>query len=83
MRLTKLDRFRIHSANARETDKDGVFTKRLATPGELVSLRKAAAIDLAKRRIPDKFTCDMCVDAARCSLAFDPYNTNGDCLASK
>ncbi len=30
-----------------------------------------------------EFTCDNCADAAWCTLAFDPYNTDGDCLASK
>jgi len=29
------------------------------------------------------FTCDVCPRAARCNLAFDLYNTDGDCLASK
>jgi lysozyme family protein len=30
-----------------------------------------------------EFTCDGCGHAPCCSLAFDHYNTNGDCLASK
>ena len=29
------------------------------------------------------FTCGMCDAAATCEYAFDPYNTNGDCLAEK
>lgn len=28
-------------------------------------------------------TCDGCSDAGRCPYAFDDYNTDGDCLASK
>ena len=32
---------------------------------------------------PESFTCDDCDDVDLCVLAFDPYNTNGDCLASK
>lgn len=28
-------------------------------------------------------TCDTCLDATRCSCAYDSYNTNGDCLLSK
>lgn len=32
---------------------------------------------------PDVFTCDECQFAIRCRFAFDGYNTNGDCLASK
>jgi hypothetical protein len=30
-----------------------------------------------------KFTCADCKDADTCDFAFDPYNTNGDCLAMK
>lgn len=29
------------------------------------------------------FTCDSCPTAPTCRLAFDGYNTNGDCLAEK
>lgn len=29
------------------------------------------------------FTCDACTFAPRCVLAFDGWNTNGDCLAEK
>lgn len=32
---------------------------------------------------PPEFTCDNCAHMPECSLAFDLYNTNGDCLASK
>ncbi len=30
-----------------------------------------------------EFTCDDCRDRRTCEWAFDPYNTNGDCLAEK
>jgi hypothetical protein len=30
-----------------------------------------------------EFTCDGCDHAPVCAYAFDPYNTDGDCLASK
>lgn len=30
-----------------------------------------------------EFTCDKCEWAPSCELAFDLYNTNGDCLADK
>jgi len=30
-----------------------------------------------------KCTCIDCPDNSRCPAAFDPYNTNGDCLMSK
>lgn len=29
------------------------------------------------------FTCDNCFLVSKCSLAFDDYNTNDDCLYSK
>lgn len=29
------------------------------------------------------FTCDSCSFAPKCTLAFDFYNTDGDCLYSK
>lgn len=29
------------------------------------------------------FTCDGCAMVTRCTLAFDPYNTDGDCLLDK
>ena len=32
---------------------------------------------------PDRYTCDDCAFAPRCKLAFDGYNTDGDCLYSK
>lgn len=30
-----------------------------------------------------EFTCDDCPERWSCLLAFDPYNTDGDCLAEK
>lgn len=29
------------------------------------------------------FTCDHCRSVHKCALAFDEYNTDGDCLAEK
>lgn len=31
----------------------------------------------------DKFTCDECPARYTCEWAFDPYNTDDDCLAAK
>lgn len=31
----------------------------------------------------EKFTCDDCPAVRTCGFAFDPYNTDGDCLAEK
>ena len=30
-----------------------------------------------------RYTCDDCASAPVCYFTFDPYNTDGDCLASK
>lgn len=32
---------------------------------------------------PSVVTCDGCGAAASCEFAYDPYNTDGDCLAEK
>ncbi len=49
-----------------------------------------SADDLAKVRASsaerfniDKFSCDDCSASKTCEWAFDPYNTDGDCLAEK
>lgn len=46
--------------------------------------------ELAARRVRsaelfpiDVFTCDDCPARWTCEWAFDPYNTDGDCLAEK
>lgn len=30
-----------------------------------------------------EFTCDTCAARYTCEYVFDPYNTDGDCLAEK
>lgn len=49
-----------------------------------------SAEDLAKRRADvakdfgiEAFSCDECSARTTCEWAFDPYNTDGDCLAEK
>jgi hypothetical protein len=42
-----------------------------------------APVYLLARIGADGFTCDGCDHAPRCQLAYDLYNTDGDCLASK
>jgi hypothetical protein len=46
---------------------------------QLVKERRAMREELGIER----FTCDECPIAATCTLAFDPYNQDGDCLADK
>jgi hypothetical protein len=54
------------------------------TDEEVERLRKRAMADYSKMGYgPGKFTCDDCVDKRICTLAFDLYNTDGDCLMMK
>jgi len=55
------------------------------TEAELAEDRRAV-VDLTKGMYddaPDRYTCDDCPMARRCTLAFDVYNVNGDCLYEK
>lgn len=55
------------------------------TPERLHVLRDEAVTSYAAAtgEAITQFTCDNCRDAPRCPYAFDPYNTDGDCLGSK
>jgi len=52
---------------------------------QLAAYRKAQVEQVAKvlKNVPEKFTRDGCGLAGVCTLAFDAYNTNGDCLYDK
>lgn len=54
------------------------------TEEALARLRRAAH-DLARKKYgPGKsFTCDDCPVANVCRWVYDPYNLDGDCLATK
>lgn len=56
-------------------------------PGYLNVIERAESVllgyDLEFWDEPPEFTCDRCADMPSCTLAFDLYNTNGDCLATK
>lgn len=55
------------------------------TEAELAEDRRAM-VDMAIGMFgesPDHFTCDDCPMARRCTLAFDVYNVDGDCLYEK
>jgi len=55
-----------------------------STPRQLLDSRAASVLlNGQKAESIGYFTCDNCTHAAKCVLAFDSYNTNGDCLASK
>lgn len=55
------------------------FLGRERSPEELAEARRCSSawFDI------DKFTCDDCRAQKTCDWAFDPYNTDGDCLAEK
>lgn len=51
------------------------------TPAQMTALRKVRAAAACLEH--DEFTCDHCERAPVCVLAFDAYNTKGDCLWEK
>lgn len=56
------------------------------TRKEADELQEAAVTELLERRPEGSakdFTCSTCVFLAWCEFAYDLYNTDGDCLASK
>ena len=57
------------------------------SPERLQALRRQAVEDLEAYReglpFTGTFTCDDCAKAGVCEFVYDPYNTNGDCLALK
>ena len=52
------------------------------TNEQLVQLR-AKTVAFHNERTDIVFTCDDCAAATECEFVFDPYNTDGDCLAEK
>jgi hypothetical protein len=55
------------------------------TPAQMKAFRKvqlARAVEISGKA-PAKFTCDGCRIANICTLAFDAYNVEGDCLYEK
>lgn len=50
---------------------------------KLVEERRQSRLDSIGEYPIAAFTCDECAHATRCDLAFDWYNTHGDCLADK
>jgi hypothetical protein len=64
---------------------DQWLRKRILTLEELVADRQEARKqNLELTGVEDlQYTCDECWMARACGLAFDSYNTNGDCLLEK
>lgn len=63
---------------------DGITRKVPRTEQELAEYR-ARIVEMYREHIGtiDKFTCDDCGARFKCTLVFDAYNTDGDCLAEK
>ena len=54
------------------------------TPAELAYDRERVVRLYAREGISiSTFTCDDCAARFKCKMAFDVYNTDGDCLAEK
>jgi len=54
------------------------------TPQELAAYRAEQVAFQEEHFGPtQKYTCDECGLAPKCKLAFDGYNTDGDCLYEK
>lgn len=62
-------------------NKCGCGTRRDTLTPEQLARHRANAVQLVSTGTV--FTCDTCDHAPRCLYAFDAYNTDGDCLASK
>lgn len=54
-----------------------------AEADELREFALAAYKEHHDDQVLPKFTCSTCVFLAWCEFAYDLYNTDGDCLASK
>lgn len=64
-----------------ETDpEDEWMYVRDLTDDELADVR---ALQIESNHDTDGYTCDTCQLARRCTLAWDQYNTDGDCLLEK
>lgn len=58
---------------------DSIMLKEPLLEDELASIRQRMVEEYGVT----EFTCDTCPARYKCTLAFDPYNTDGDCLAEK
>lgn len=55
----------------------------IRTNEELERIREDAIKYCNKIGCSSNFTCDNCPSKLSCKYVYDPYNTNGDCLAEK
>ena len=61
---------------------DDLLRREPLTPEQLAALRMVEQRELGDDA-PARYTCDDCPIAARCTLAFNSYSVDGDCLAEK
>jgi hypothetical protein len=52
-------------------------------PLTLAQMRRLEELALEDNAPEVTMTCSTCTAASVCALAFDPYNTDGDCLMTK
>ncbi len=59
--------------------------KRPALTEAQLAAERASLVEMYREQLGviEKFTCDDCEARFTCALAFDAYNTDGDCLAEK
>ena len=70
----------------REVADDGIdfFNAEVLDPAETLDpLEEEAYYEHLADVAPEDTTCFRCSDKESCKYAFDPYNTDGDCLADK
>jgi hypothetical protein len=53
------------------------------TDEEVAALRASKVEFFSEHFDLTEFSCDRCAAVKTCEFAFDPYNTDGDCLAEK
>jgi hypothetical protein len=59
------------------------WTRSVPLTEEGVANLRQEAVKTQNLRLDIKLTCDDCSRANVCTLAFDQYNTDGDCLYDK
>lgn len=69
--------------DSRQRKDDGLEWETPLTEEELAELRESAVKFCNEHGYSDNFTCDRCDARFTCTLAYDAYNTDGDCLAEK
>jgi hypothetical protein len=75
----------IKEFSAREQDPNDQWLFKEPWSAERLAEYRKALKEYMKDHVTlsDVLTCDSCGLVGVCSLAFDAYNTNGDCLLSK